>query len=76
MKSSYIEEVQAGFRRVATKGTAAGQLASASYKPAAKTGTAQSFYDGPDKSKQEQTLIIRRLWLMHQLTILRLLFLS
>ncbi|QIW80666.1 penicillin-binding protein 2A [Bacillus tequilensis] len=51
MKSSYIEEVQAGFRRVATKGTAATQLASASYKPAAKTGTAQSFYDGPDKSK-------------------------
>ncbi|MCY9091102.1 penicillin-binding protein 2A [Bacillus mojavensis] len=51
MKGEYIKEVQAGFRRVATKGTAASQFASASYKPAAKTGTAQSFYDGPNKSK-------------------------
>ena len=51
MKSEYIKEVQAGFRRVMTKGTAASQFASASYKPAGKTGTAQSFYDGPDKSK-------------------------
>lgn len=51
MKSEYIKEVQAGFRRVMTKGTAASQFASASYQPAAETGTAQSFYDGPDKSK-------------------------
>ncbi|MCI4136422.1 penicillin-binding protein 2A [Bacillus vallismortis] len=51
MKSEYIKEVQAGFRRVMTKGTAASQFASASYQPAGKTGTAQSFYDGPDKSK-------------------------
>ncbi|MFH0347229.1 penicillin-binding protein 2A [Bacillus vallismortis] len=51
MKSDYIKEVQAGFRRVMTKGTAASQFASASYQPAGKTGTAQSFYDGPDKSK-------------------------
>ncbi|MEG7380469.1 penicillin-binding protein 2A [Bacillus subtilis] len=51
MKSEYIKEVQAGFRRVMTKGTAATQFASASYQPAGKTGTAQSFYDGPDKSK-------------------------
>ncbi|MFT4400074.1 penicillin-binding protein 2A [Bacillus sp. SW14] len=51
MKSDYIKEVQAGFRRVMTKGTAATQFASASYQPAGKTGTAQSFYDGPDKSK-------------------------
>ena len=51
MSDEYIKEVQKGFRRVMTKGTAAGQFASASYKPAGKTGTAQSFYDGPDKSK-------------------------
>ncbi|MCJ2147701.1 MULTISPECIES: peptidoglycan D,D-transpeptidase FtsI family protein [Bacillus] len=51
MSDQYIKEVQNGFRRVMTKGTAAGQFASASYKPAGKTGTAQSFYDGPDKSK-------------------------
>lgn len=76
MKSSYIEEVQAGFRRVATKGTAAGQLASASYKPAAKQEQPNHFTTDRINQKQEQTLIIRRLWLMHQLTILRLLFLS
>ncbi|PAK36798.1 penicillin-binding protein, partial [Bacillus licheniformis] len=46
MSDEYIKEVQKGFRRVMTKGTAAGQFASASYKPAGKTGTAQSFYDG------------------------------
>ncbi|MPQ24613.1 peptidoglycan D,D-transpeptidase FtsI family protein [Bacillus paralicheniformis] len=51
MSDQYIKEVQNGFRRVMTRGTAAGQFASASYKPAGKTGTAQSFYDGPDKSK-------------------------
>nr|MDH3153848.1 penicillin-binding protein 2 [Bacillus licheniformis] len=51
MSDEYIKEVQKGFRRVMTKGTATGQFASASYKPAGKTGTAQSFYDGPDKSK-------------------------
>ncbi|MFN2745319.1 MULTISPECIES: peptidoglycan D,D-transpeptidase FtsI family protein [Bacillus] len=51
MSKEEIETVQKGFRRVMTNGTAAGEFASASYKPAGKTGTAQSFYDGPDKSK-------------------------
>ncbi|EME74880.1 penicillin-binding protein 2A [Bacillus sonorensis L12] len=51
MSEAYIKEVQQGFRRVMTKGTAASQFASAKYKPAGKTGTAQSYYDGPDKSK-------------------------
>ncbi|WP_277713617.1 penicillin-binding protein 2A [Bacillus atrophaeus] len=51
MSSEEIKEVQAGFRRVMTKGTAASDFASASYSPAGKTGTAQSFYDGPIKSK-------------------------
>ncbi|MEC3606006.1 penicillin-binding protein 2 [Bacillus glycinifermentans] len=51
MSETYLKEVQEGFRRVMTKGTAAGQFASAKYKPAGKTGTAESYYDGPDKSK-------------------------
>lgn len=51
MSSDEIGEVQAGFKRVMTKGTAASQFASAKYSPAGKTGTAQSFYDGPNKSK-------------------------
>nr|WP_223831530.1 penicillin-binding protein 2 [Bacillus swezeyi] len=51
MSKEEIETVQKGFKRVMTNGTAAGQFASATYKPAGKTGTAQSFYDGPDKSK-------------------------
>ncbi|MEC3797609.1 penicillin-binding protein [Bacillus velezensis] len=51
MNNADIKEVQAGFRRVMTKGTAATDFATATYSPAGKTGTAQSFYDGPDKSE-------------------------
>lgn len=49
----WIEGVQEGFRRVmqVNGGTAYGSFGSASYKPAGKTGTAQAFYDGPERSK-------------------------
>ncbi|MGX1901040.1 peptidoglycan D,D-transpeptidase FtsI family protein [Thermolongibacillus altinsuensis] len=54
MKTEYIERVQEGFRRVmqGANGTARAFFANAPYKPAGKTGTAQSFYDGPIKSKR------------------------
>ncbi|MGG3161817.1 penicillin-binding protein 2 [Geobacillus stearothermophilus] len=57
MKTEYIERVQEGFRRVMQEpgGTAYSYFASASYKPAGKTGTAQAFYDGPIKSRRNDS---------------------
>ncbi|MED3904287.1 penicillin-binding protein 2 [Geobacillus thermodenitrificans] len=54
MKTEYIQRVQEGFRRVMQEpgGTAYSYFANASYKPAGKTGTAESFYDGPIKSRR------------------------
>ncbi|KYD33738.1 MULTISPECIES: peptidoglycan D,D-transpeptidase FtsI family protein [Geobacillus] len=54
MKTEYIERVQEGFRRVMQEpgGTAYSYFASASYKPAGKTGTAEAFYDGPIQSRR------------------------
>jgi cell division protein FtsI/penicillin-binding protein 2 len=53
MKSEYIERVQEGFRRVTQEknGTAYSYFSGADYFPAGKTGTAQAFYDGPNKDK-------------------------
>jgi penicillin-binding protein A len=50
---SWIEGVQEGFRRVMQEpnGTARGAFAGAAYKPAGKTGTAQAFYDGPERKR-------------------------
>ncbi|TCN22856.1 cell division protein FtsI/penicillin-binding protein 2 [Mesobacillus foraminis] len=52
-EENWIEGVQEGFRRVMQEpsGTAYGSFASADYKPAGKTGTAEAFYDGPERSK-------------------------
>ncbi|WP_027407808.1 peptidoglycan D,D-transpeptidase FtsI family protein [Anoxybacteroides tepidamans] len=57
MKTEYINRVKEGFRRVMQEsgGTAYSYFASASYKPAGKTGTAQAFYDGPIKSRQNES---------------------
>ncbi|MED3747446.1 penicillin-binding protein 2 [Geobacillus stearothermophilus] len=57
MKTEYIERVQEGFRRVMQEpgGTAYSYFASASYKPAGKTGTAQAYYDGPIKSRRNDS---------------------
>jgi penicillin-binding protein A len=51
MKDEWIERVQTGFRRVMTAGTGAKAFSSAPYSPAGKTGTAQSFYDGPERDQ-------------------------
>lgn len=50
MKDDYIKEVQEGFREVMqeTGGTANNVFAGDPYSPAGKTGTAQTFYDGPN----------------------------
>lgn len=55
-EESWIEGVQEGFRRVMQEqnGTAYGSFASADYKPAGKTGTAEAFYDGPERSKFDE----------------------
>ncbi|MBT2701561.1 penicillin-binding protein 2 [Bacillus sp. ISL-40] len=54
MKQSWIKRVQEGFRMVMQvgDGTAVSYFKSADYHPAGKTGTAQAFYDGSDKSKR------------------------
>jgi penicillin-binding protein A len=54
MKQSWIKRVQEGFRMVMQvgDGTAVSSFKGADYSPAGKTGTAQSFYDGSDKSKR------------------------
>ncbi|UQD52754.1 penicillin-binding protein [Bacillus methanolicus] len=53
MKPEWIKRVQEGFRQVmqAPKGTAVGYFGHKSYSPAGKTGTAQAFYDGPERKK-------------------------
>ncbi|PLR89507.1 peptidoglycan D,D-transpeptidase FtsI family protein [Bacillus sp. T33-2] len=52
-KPEWIKRVQEGFRRVMQEpqGTAVGAFGTAPYKPAGKTGTAQAFYDGPERGK-------------------------
>lgn len=49
----WMGRVQEGFRKVMQEsgGTAYNKFAGASYLPAGKTGTAQAFYDGPDRAK-------------------------
>lgn len=58
MKDEWIRRVQQGFEQVAMAtggpggaGTAAKTFAGKPYTVAAKTGTAEAFYDGPDRSK-------------------------
>lgn len=51
LKKGWMETVQEGFRQVMTSGTARGKFANAYYLPAGKTGTAQAFYDGSERSK-------------------------
>ncbi len=58
MEPSWIKLVQSGFRKVMQEqgGTAYSKFASADYSPAGKTGTAQAFYDGPQKDKFEEVV--------------------
>ncbi|MFJ7848707.1 peptidoglycan D,D-transpeptidase FtsI family protein [Peribacillus sp. NPDC097206] len=52
----WIQRVQEGFRQVAQEpgGTAYSAFAGKSYRPAAKTGTAQAFYDGPRRNEYSE----------------------
>ncbi len=54
MKDEWINRVQEGFRMVMQvgDGTGVGAFGSAPYHPAGKTGTAEAFYDGSDKTKR------------------------
>ena len=53
MKEEWITRVQEGFRQVmqAPQGTAVGFFGGKEYSPAGKTGTAEAFYDGPERKK-------------------------
>ncbi len=52
-KDEWIDRVQEGFRMVMQvgDGTAVGYFKGSEYSPAGKTGTAQAFYDGPERKK-------------------------
>lgn len=54
LEPGWMETVQKGFREVVTSGTASRRFADAYYLPAGKTGTAQAFYDGPEREKYEE----------------------
>ncbi|MEH6946187.1 penicillin-binding protein 2 [Bacillus sp. JJ634] len=56
MKEEWVNRVQAGFEKVAmeTGGTAYTYFGSKPYTVAAKTGTAEAFYDGPERSKYDE----------------------
>ncbi|RSK27856.1 penicillin-binding protein 2 [Bacillus sp. HMF5848] len=56
IETSYIERVKEGFRQVMQEpmGTATYYFSDAPYKPAGKTGTAQTTYDGPTASKYDE----------------------
>jgi penicillin-binding protein A len=53
MKEEYIKRVQEGFRQAMQEngGTAFSFFNNKDYRPAGKTGVAESFYQGPDSSK-------------------------
>lgn len=52
-KDEWIDRVQEGFRMVMQvgDGTGVSSFKGAEYSPAGKTGTAQAFYDGPERKK-------------------------
>jgi penicillin-binding protein A len=52
-KDEWIDRVQEGFRMVMQvgDGTGVSTFRGAAYSPAGKTGTAQAFYDGPERKK-------------------------
>lgn len=53
LKDGWLESVHEGFRQVMQhpEGTAFRRFGDAAYAPAGKTGTAQAFYDGPERHK-------------------------
>lgn len=63
LQKGWMENVQEGFRQVTQhpEGTAYGKFHDAYYSPAGKTGTAQGFYDGPERSKFDEPLEVMNL---------------
>lgn len=63
LQDGWIDRVQEGFRQVTQnpEGTAYSKFASAIYSPAGKTGTAEAFYDGPDRYKYEEPPEVKNL---------------
>lgn len=55
LEERWMDNVHEGFRQVTQhpEGTGYGQFKDATYSPAGKTGTAQGFYDGPDREKYD-----------------------
>ncbi|MFE8703169.1 peptidoglycan D,D-transpeptidase FtsI family protein [Cytobacillus sp. FJAT-54145] len=55
LEDGWIENVHEGFRQVMQhpEGTAYRKFGNAPYLPAGKTGTAQAFYDGPERKNYE-----------------------
>jgi penicillin-binding protein A len=56
VKEEWLKRVQEGFRRVMQEngGTAFTYFGDKSYYPAGKTGTAEAFYDGPERKKYKE----------------------
>ena len=56
MKDEWIDRINEGFKKVAQEqgGTAYARFHNKKYSVAAKTGTAQAFYDGPDAKQYEE----------------------
>jgi cell division protein FtsI/penicillin-binding protein 2 len=56
LKNGWLETVQEGFRQVMQnpEGTAYSKFGGAYYLPAGKTGTAEAFYDGPERYKYSE----------------------
>lgn len=63
LKDGWIERVQEGFRQVTqhSEGTAYSRFVGAKYSPAGKTGTAEAFYDGPERYKYDEPPEVKNL---------------
>lgn len=58
MKKEWLDRVHSGFKKVMQEpgGTAYRFFGDAGYSPAGKTGTAEAFYDGPQRKKNDPPL--------------------
>ncbi|MDQ0156374.1 peptidoglycan D,D-transpeptidase FtsI family protein [Robertmurraya andreesenii] len=56
LQKGWMENIHEGFRQVTQhpEGTAYKKFIGATYSPAGKTGTAQGFYDGPQRNKYDE----------------------
>lgn len=63
LEKGWMENVREGFRQVTQhpEGTGYRKFSDAYYSPAGKTGTAQGFYDGPEREKYNEPLEVMNL---------------